>query len=118
MAGMDLVTIGVLGGGQLGRMMSEVAHNHGFGLKVVPLDPKGLQSPAGQVAGRAIKGSFNSPEHIQTLASQCDVITVEIEHVNCDALDAVVRGGTPVFPAPLCIRIIQDKYTQKLHFFL
>eukprot|EP00949_MAST-11_sp_MAST-11-sp1_P001192 g1192.t1 len=110
------ITVGVLGGGQLGRMMAEAAHNLGCEISVIPLDPKGLESPASMVAGAAVQGSFNDAEHIRALAAQCDVLTVEIEHVNCDALDKIVRGGSQVFPSPACIRTIQDKYQQKLHF--
>eukprot|EP00971_Amphidinium_carterae_P072134 1426848-Amphidinium_carterae.1 len=53
-AGLDKRTLGVLGGGQLGRMMAEAAHR--LGIAVLPLDPAGLLSPAGQVAGNAVEG--------------------------------------------------------------
>lgn len=61
-------------------------------------------------------GPFTSEEHIRALAQQCDVLTVEIEHVNADVLEAVVKEGLcDVQPSPATIRLIQDKYLQKEH---
>lgn len=212
--------VGVLGGGQLGRMLAEAAHNNP-NLTVIPLDPLGPASPAGQVASKSLTGSFkdaaavtvcalpseslglaaagrqgdqrpctgtprwvgpggwllapprarvpltsgaieNLPVHwpplplpawvragrpcrgrakhcraslppcrpefsrnghvrvrtrltpdwghppsAQALAEACDVITAEIEHVNCDVLDQLVAKGKVVRPSPQCIRMIQ-----------
>jgi phosphoribosylaminoimidazole carboxylase len=119
------IVVGVLGGGQLGRMMGIAAHNMGD-VVVVPLDPGGGASPAGQVcngdgfglAGRPtfVAGSFKDAAKIRELAAACDVLTVEIEHVNCDVLDELVAEGKPVRPSPGVIRIIQDKLVQKQHF--
>ena len=95
-------TVGVLGGGQLGRMMAEAAHNL-RDVKILPLDPLGVTSPAGQVAGVAVVGSFKSADAIRELASQCDVLTAEIEHINCDVLSELVEGGAHMFPHPSCI---------------
>ena len=69
-------TLGVLGGGQLGRMMAEAGHR--LGIAILPLDPAGAASPAGQVAGDAVQGSFKDQEKIRELAKRCDVITAEI----------------------------------------
>ncbi len=52
---------------------------------------------------------------MQELAAISDILTVEIEHVNCEALDAAIAAGTPVQPLPQTIRIIQDKYKQKVY---
>jgi phosphoribosylaminoimidazole carboxylase len=60
---MDSRTVGVLGGGQLGRMMTEAAHR--LGIKLIPLDPEGKASPAGQVAELAVEGSFRDAEKIE-----------------------------------------------------
>eukprot|EP00730_Choanoeca_flexa_P012238 TRINITY_DN3743_c0_g1_i1.p1 TRINITY_DN3743_c0_g1~~TRINITY_DN3743_c0_g1_i1.p1 ORF type:complete len:615 (+),score=126.37 TRINITY_DN3743_c0_g1_i1:67-1845(+) len=111
---MDLPTVGVLGGGQLGRMMAEAGHR--LGVKVVALDPLGDDSPTGQLTHGSVKGSFRDAKLIEELRSKADVVTVEIEHVDCDALDAIMATGTPVHPSPKAIRIIQDKYAQKQHF--
>ena len=119
------IIVGVLGGGQLGRMMAIAAHNLGE-VAIVALDPGGDQSPTGQVCGQnpdttkvipqSIQGSFKDPASIRKLAAIADVLTVEIEHVNCDVLDELVKEGVPVRPSPDCIRIIQDKLAQKQHF--
>jgi len=113
-AGMDGRTLGVLGGGQLGRMMAEAAHRLGIGL--IPLDPAGMMSPAGQVAGQAVQGSFKDPAKIRELAAKADVLTVEIEHVECSTLEELEEEGVEIQPSPACIRLIQDKLVQKSHF--
>lgn len=61
-------------------------------------------------------GAFTSKEHIRQLAKDCDLLTVEIEHVDADVLEQVeVEGLCKVQPSPQTIRLIQDKYLQKLH---
>lgn len=60
---METRTVGVLGGGQLGRMMAEAGHR--LGVKMAVLDPLGTSSPAGQVAELAVEGSFRDPERIK-----------------------------------------------------
>lgn len=60
---MDDRTVGVLGGGQLGRMMAEAGHR--LGIKLAVLDPLGKASPAGQVAELAVEGSFRDAEKIK-----------------------------------------------------
>merc|ERR1719181_723789 len=112
--GMDGRTLGVLGGGQLGRMMAEAAHR--LGIAVLPLDPAGIASPAGQVAGQAIEGSFKDPVKIRELASRADVLTADIEHIECGELEALEKEGVEVQPSASVIRTIQDKLVQKRHF--
>ncbi len=109
---MKFETIGVLGGGQLGRMMAFAARRMGLHIAVLDPDP---DSPAAQVADRHVVGDFRDPVKIHELAQGCDVITVEIEHVETDTLDALERDGVSVQPSPRTIRLIQDKLTQKLH---
>src|SRR5262245_653438 len=109
---MKLSTVGVLGGGQLGRMMASAAHN--LGMRIAVLDPD-RNAPAGQVADRHILGDFRDPERIRELAAGCDVLTVEIEHVNVDTLETLAQQGVPVHPSPATIRLIQDKLAQKQH---
>jgi phosphoribosylaminoimidazole carboxylase len=79
----------------------------------------GYHAPAKQVfqskAGH-IDGTFSDPLKIQELASKSDVITVEIEHVNVDALEAAgENGGIQIHPSPSTLRTIQDKFFQKEH---
>src|SRR5437867_8145493 len=109
---MKFSTIGVLGGGQLGRMLAIAAHD--LGMRIAILDPD-RDAPAGQVADRHVIGDFRDPERIRELANGCDILTVEIEHVETEALDALARQGLPVHPVPATIRLIQDKLLQKRH---
>ncbi|MDZ4763721.1 MAG: 5-(carboxyamino)imidazole ribonucleotide synthase [Chloroflexota bacterium] len=110
---MKFETIGILGGGQLGRMLAQDARR--MGLRVVILDPD-PDSSAGQVADRQIVGSFRDPDKVRELAESCDIVTVEIEHVDTDTLEALERAGVRVQPSAATIRLIQDKYAQKTHF--
>ena len=110
---MDSRTIGILGGGQLGRMMIEAGHR--LGIKLAIVDPGGEQSPAGQLADISIEGSFSDEDKIRELASISDIITIEIEHVNVDILEVLEKEGVIIHPSPITIKIIQDKYQQKVH---
>jgi phosphoribosylaminoimidazole carboxylase len=107
-------TLGVLGGGQLGRMLTEAANR--LNVKVVTLDAEG--APAKQInsATNHVNGSFTDPQAIRELAQQCDVLTVEIEHVDTQVLEKLAAGATvQVQPSWRTIRTIQDKYKQKEH---
>eukprot|EP00435_Cladocopium_sp_Y103_P007915 s3659_g2.t1 len=110
---MDKRTVGCLGGGQLGRMMVYAAHR--LGVRMCVLDPLGEQSPAGQVSELSVKGSFQDAEKIRELASKCDILTLEVEHVNAQVLEELHQKGVPVQPLPFVVKLIQDKYDQKVH---
>jgi phosphoribosylaminoimidazole carboxylase len=110
---MDGRTVGILGGGQLGRMMIEAGHR--LGVRCVVLDPGGATSPAGQLADLSIEGSFKDADKIRELAAVSDVLTTEIEHVNTDILEQLEREGKEIHPKPSTVRLIQDKYQQKVH---
>lgn len=103
-------TIGIIGGGQLGRMLTLAAKPLGF--DVVVLDPN-KNCPAAQVGARVITGDLYSAEAIKKLSAAVDVVTIEIEHLNTTALAEVKRTGTAVHPAPSTVRLIQDKFRQK-----
>ncbi|WOO84167.1 Phosphoribosylaminoimidazole carboxylase [Vanrija pseudolonga] len=109
-------TVGILGGGQLGRMLTHPAAL--LNIPLLILD-KGEYTPAKQtlLAPTSLAhpdGPFTSEPHIRELAAACDVLTVEIEHVNADVLEAVEKEGLcEVQPSPATIRLIQDKYLQK-----
>lgn len=103
-------TIGIIGGGQLGRMMTKAAKKLGFNVTI--LDP-GENSPAGQVADKQIIGSWNDPAAIREIVTQCDVTTYDLEHINTDALIELVDQGHTIHPDPRVLKTIQDKYTQK-----
>ena len=98
-------------------MMAEAALR--IGVKCAVLDPMGKESPAGQVSELAIEGACmltNSDEaKTRELAAVCDLITIEIEHVDVGILESIEQSGTPVQPTPATIRMIQDKLRQKQH---
>ncbi|KAI9089645.1 AIR carboxylase-domain-containing protein [Phlyctochytrium arcticum] len=109
---MDKKVVGILGGGQLGRMTIEAANR--LNVTVAVLDAP--NNPASELAASAphVHGTFRSEANILALAAQCQILTVEIEHVDCDALDkAASVHGVQVYPTPQAVRIIQDKYLQK-----
>lgn len=111
---MDGKTIGILGGGQLGRMLVEAAHR--LNIKTIILDAP--NSPAKQINAldSHIDGSFTDLDSITKLAKKCDVLTVEIEHVDVEALKTVsAQLNIPIYPLPETIKLIQDKFLQKKH---
>jgi 5-(carboxyamino)imidazole ribonucleotide synthase len=101
--------IGVLGGGQLGRMMALAARRMGY--RIVVLDPS-ARCPTGQVADGVVVGALDDVEAALELAHQVDVITLDTEHVPADVLDELEQV-TPVRPAAKVLRTIQDRRTQK-----
>lgn len=107
----NAVTIGIVGGGQLGRMLTQAAKPLGF--EVVVLDP-GANCPAAQVGARQIVGDLYDAKALARLADQSDIITVEIEHLDANSLkNLATKTGKPVHPAPQTVKLIQDKYLQK-----
>lgn len=108
---MEQKTIGIVGGGQLGRMLAQAAHKLGF--KVIVLDPT-PNSPAGQVADEQIAGSFKDKDKILELSKVSDFITFEIEGVNAEALEEIAKSGIPVNPSPQILKIVRDKFEQKV----
>lgn len=86
-----------------------------MGVTMKVLDPT-PDCPASVVAEQVV-GSFRDPEAVKAFAQGLDVLTVEIEHINADAMEAVAQqSGLEVQPTPSTLRIIQDKYRQKQHF--
>ncbi|SCV73785.1 BQ2448_6215 [Microbotryum intermedium] len=142
---MDDKVIGVLGGGQLGRMLLQAASP--LSIPILVLDPEEgapakqvsaperlplsqLASTSSQAGSRPgplshLNGPFTSESHIRQLAQNVDILTIEIEHVDVGALERVQHDfastggrsgeGVKIYPAPAVIRTIQDKYTQKVH---
>jgi len=104
-------TLGVVGGGQLGRMLGEAAAP--LGVDLVVLDPT-PECPASPVARDQIVGDFDDPEAIRELASVSDALTYEIELADPDVLAEVSEAyDVPVNPDPKTLRTIQDKLVQK-----
>lgn len=102
-------TIGVLGGGQLGRMLMFEARRMGYKVHVLDPDPEG---PCGPHADRFIPGRFDDAEAALALAETCDVLTLETEHIPADVLDEVARRR-PLHPGPDVLRTIQDRLAQR-----
>ncbi|WP_135304503.1 5-(carboxyamino)imidazole ribonucleotide synthase [Haloarcula amylovorans] len=104
-------TLGVVGGGQLGRMMGEAAAP--LGVELVVADPT-PDCPASPVVRDQLVGGFEDEETFRDLAERADVLTFEIELADPDVLERVAEEtGTPVHPKPETLRTIQDKLVQK-----
>ena len=104
--------IGILGGGQLGRMLAIAGAP--MGVRVHSLDPNPA-SPASIVA-IPTEGSFQDAADVIAFAKDCDVVTVEIEHIYVAALRDLEKAGVDVQPCSNTLAIIQDKFAQKEHF--
>lgn len=104
------IKLGIIGGGQLGKMLTMEAKR--MSMKVVILDPT-LKCPASSIADKVIEGSFSDEQKIYELAKEVDLITYEIELANTTALDNLERSGIQVHPSPRTLSIIQNKYRQK-----
>lgn len=119
---MDTHTVGVLGGGQLGRMLVEAAHR--LNIKVAILDAENAPAKQINAAASHATGSFAKADDVRSLASKADVITYEIEHVDTKVLEEL-EGESPflqdnqswnrIQPSWRTVRRIQDKYAQKQH---
>jgi len=104
-------TLGVVGGGQLGRMLAEAAAP--LGVEVVVLDPT-PDCPAAPVTRDQIVGDFDDPDAIGRLADRTDALTYEIELADPDHLAAAsADADVPVHPTPETLRTIQDKWAEK-----
>lgn len=103
-------SIGILGGGQLGAML--IRHAVDFGLRIAVLDADENASTAGFTSAFT-KGSPLSYEDVMSFGKQCDILTIEMEAVNTQALTDLMAMGKEVYPAPQLIATIQNKYHQK-----
>jgi 5-(carboxyamino)imidazole ribonucleotide synthase len=102
--------VGILGGGQLGRMLIQSAIN--YNLTNCILDPD-VNAPCKSIADEFTHGKLTDFDTVYHFGKQCDVVTIEIENVNCEALKKLEEEGTPVYPQPHIIELIQDKGLQK-----
>ncbi len=102
--------LGVLGGGQLGRMLIQSAMN--YDVHIYAMDSS-KSAPCGRLAHEFAEGDINNYDDVMAFGKDKDVLTVEIEHVNVDALEALEKSGVKVFPQPRVLRLIQDKGLQK-----
>ncbi|TCT14708.1 5-(carboxyamino)imidazole ribonucleotide synthase [Natranaerovirga pectinivora] len=107
---MRMTRIGIIGGGQLGKMMILDAKRLGY--YVVILDPNN-HCPAHSIADEHIVAEFDNINAFFELASKVDVITYEFEHINVDALKSLEEKGHSVYPTSNTLSLIQNKYIQK-----
>ncbi len=110
MAGSLNKKLGVLGGGQLGRMMCLAVANMDIAIDILDKDH---QFPAGQFANRFVEGDFKNYDDVYKFGKTVDVLTIEIEHVNSEALHQLKAEGIIVHPDPSTLDIIKDKGLQK-----
>ncbi|GEO07402.1 N5-carboxyaminoimidazole ribonucleotide synthase [Adhaeribacter aerolatus] len=102
--------LGILGGGQLGRMLLQAGID--LNLYTLILDPD-ADAPCKSLCHEFYQGSFADFDTVYNFGKKCDVLTIEIEHVNVEALFKLEGEGVRVYPNPEAIRIIQDKGLQK-----
>ena len=102
--------IGIIGGGQLGRMMIEEGARLNLHFNVLESD---ANCPCAHLANEFVEGSLMDEASIRKLAAISDVLTYEIEHVNTEALIKLEQEGVEIIPSPRILKMIQDKGLQK-----
>jgi 5-(carboxyamino)imidazole ribonucleotide synthase len=102
-------TIGILGGGQLGRMTGMAARSLGYDVHVLDPDPN---CPASAIASRTVAARFDDADAAASLAERCAVVTLEIEQIGTAAL-AAVSARAPLRPSAAAVHIIQPRIRQK-----
>lgn len=103
-------TLGILGGGQLGRMLIQSAINYNLDIHI--LDPD-AEAPCKNLCSRFVQGNLTDFNTVYEFGKECEVISIEIEHVNTKALYQLEKEGKKIFPQPHIIELIQDKRKQK-----
>ena len=107
-------TLGVLGGGQLGKML--LAETHKFDINTAILDSS-KNAPCAEICNRFEIGDLLNYDAVYNFGKTVDLLTIEIENVNIDALEQLEKEGLPIFPKPENLRVIQSKARQK-HFYI
>ncbi|SFE57145.1 5-(carboxyamino)imidazole ribonucleotide synthase [Thermoflexibacter ruber] len=105
--------LGILGGGQLGKMLIQAAADLNVLCKV--LDPD-ANAPCKVLTNDFIQGKLTDYQTVYEFGKEVEVLTIEIENVNTEAMEALVKEGVRVFPKPSIVREIQDKRLQKQFF--
>jgi 5-(carboxyamino)imidazole ribonucleotide synthase len=105
-----MIKAGILGGGQLGRMMLQEAANYPVETWVMENDE---HCPAAHLCNHFVKGDIRNFDVVLAFGRQLDCLTIEIEHVNVEALEQLEEEGLRIYPKPSALRIIQDKILQK-----
>lgn len=102
-------TIGIIGGGQLGRMLAIAAARLNF--RTIILEPQ-ADCPAAQVANAQITAAYDDPAALDRLAAQCDIVTYEFENVPVSAAERLA-ATRPVYPPARALAVAQDRVTEK-----
>ena len=102
--------IGILGGGQLGRMLLQAAANYVVETFVLEND---LHCPAAHLCNHFVKGDIRDFETVYQFGRELDALTIEIESVNVEALEKLEKEGVKIYPSPASVKIIKNKITQK-----
>ena len=105
-------TLGMLGGGQLGRMFVIAARTMGY--EVLVLDPD-ADSPAGKIASRHLQAAYDDREALDDLAQHCAAVSTEFENIPADTLDYLAKS-LPVHPSASALRIAQNRVLEKKFF--
>lgn len=110
---MTSLKIGILGGGQLGRMLLQAAANYPVETYVMENDP---QCPAAHLCDHFTKGDIRNFDEVYAFGQSLDAITIEIENVNTDALEKLESEGKKIYPRPAVLKTIRNKILQKEYY--
>jgi 5-(carboxyamino)imidazole ribonucleotide synthase len=102
--------VGILGGGQLGRMLLQAAVNYPIETYLMENDEN---CPSGHLCQYFFKGDIKSFEEVYTFGKNVDVLSIEIEQINIEALEKLEEEGVKVIPSSSCLKIINNKISQK-----
>ena len=102
--------LGILGGGQLGRMFIQEAISYDIHVHIMEND---FNAPSANIATTFTKGDITNYDDVMAFGKDMDVITVEVENVNIEALYELEKAGVKVYPQPHILEIIKDKGLQK-----
>lgn len=102
--------LGILGAGQLGKMLLPATQVWDIYVRMLDPDP---EAPCSSLCHEFVCGSLMDYDTVYQFGKQCDLLTIEIEHVNTDALEQLEKEGLTIHPKPSSLRLIQDKGLQK-----
>ncbi len=105
--------VGILGGGQLGRMLLQAAANYPVETFILEND---IECPAAHLCNHFVKGDIRDFETVYQFGKNLQALTIEIENVNVDALEKLEEEGVKIYPKPSVLRIIQNKVLQKQYY--
>jgi len=108
-----MLKVGILGGGQLGRMLLQAAANYQVETHVLENDDT---CPAAHLCRHFVKGDIRDFDTVYAFGKHLDAVTIEIENVNVEALEKLEEEGVKVYPRPSVLRTIKNKILQKQYY--